>query len=83
MYMASRLALHRLDVRSIFKIKMRDFIVKHKTDLKLKLYEEVTPGRESAGPRQGRVVSLQHDELVKREGYDNLYRSTNQCYVSR
>ena len=54
--MASRLPLHKLDLDRIFTVKLRDFIVKHTSDLKMKVYEEVTPGRE-ASPRRGRLVS--------------------------
>lgn len=68
--MAARLALHRLDVKRTFEAKMRDFVVKHKTDLKFKIYEEATPGRDVTGPRQGRVVS--HGKGLVTDSADHL-----------
>ena len=56
--MASRIALHRLDANRAFAIKMRDFVVKHKKAFKIKIYEEATPDRDTAGLRRGKLVSL-------------------------
>ncbi len=55
--MATRLALHRLDRDMAFTVKMRDFMVKHKTTLQIKIYDEQTPGREVIGPCEGKLVS--------------------------
>jgi len=55
--MSARLALHRLDLQSLFKIKLRDLVVKHKTTFTLVLYEEATPSIGAEDERRGRVVS--------------------------
>jgi hypothetical protein len=54
--MSARVPLGQLELNRIFVIKLRGFIIKHRTDAKVHIYQELTPGRNTEENPHTRIV---------------------------
>ncbi len=54
--MSARLAVRQIEINKMWTIKLRDFVIKHRTDLKIHIYQELTPGFGQDHPKEGKIV---------------------------